>query len=107
MELVRIEGRRLGRTPKRDDPRTLRLATLLPSGVPGAPPRVDVTAGIATWPMYANDRLGDCTCAALGHMLEVWTEDASGRPRLLADSEVVRLYDLVNGGKDEGAKMLD
>jgi hypothetical protein len=57
--------------------------------------------------MYANDRLGDCTCCALAHMLEVWTKESDGRPRLLTDAEVIALYDLVNGGQDHGANMLD
>jgi hypothetical protein len=106
MERVRMEGRRLGRTPKRDDPRTLRLANLLTTPPP-PPARLDVTAGIATWPMYANDQLCDCTCCALAHMLEVWTKETAGKPRLLTDAQVIALYDLVNGGKDQGASMLD
>lgn len=57
--------------------------------------------------MFANNRLGDCTCAALGHMVEIWTEQATGSPTVLQDSDVIGLYDLVNGGKDQGANMLD
>src|SRR5207248_264575 len=79
----------------------------LPSGIPAAPSKVDVTTGITNWPIYANDQLGDCTCAALGHMLEVWTEQVQGSPEIITDAEVVALYDLVNGGQDQGANMLD
>jgi hypothetical protein len=107
MEKVAIPGYRLGRAPRRDDPRTLDLASILAHGVPAAPAAFDVTTGIGSWPMYANDQLGDCTCAALGHMLEVWTEQATGTPVLLQDAQIIVLYDLVNGGKDAGANMLD
>ena len=107
MELVRIEGRRLGRTPKRDDPRTFQLTALLPSTVPAPPGKVDVTPGIATWPMYANDKYGDCTCAAIGHMIEVWTQEAAGAARLVGDADVLALYSLVNNGQDQGANLLD
>jgi hypothetical protein len=107
MELVRVEGRRLGRTPKRDDPRTFKLTALLPSTVPKPPPKVDVTPGIPTWPMYANDKYGDCTCAAIGHMLEVWTQETAGTAQVVTDAQVLALYNLVNNGKDEGANLLD
>lgn len=107
MEVLRMEGRRLGRTPKRDDPRTFKLRALLPTEVPTPPAAVDVTPGIPSWPMYANDQYGDCTCAAVAHMLEVWTEETVGTPMLVTDQQVIELYNLVNGGKDEGANMLD
>lgn len=107
MEVVRMEGRRLGRAPKRDDPRNFKLSALLPPEVPTPPAAVDVTTGIHSWPMYANDKFGDCTCAALAHMLEVWTEETVGTSRLVSDEQVLDLYNLVNGGRDEGANMLD
>ncbi|TMC54264.1 MAG: hypothetical protein E6J20_04110 [Chloroflexi bacterium] len=68
---------------------------------------MDITPGIATWPMFANDQLGDCTCAAVGHMVEVWTDQAAGQPTMLTDAQVITLYNLVNGGQDKGANMLD
>jgi hypothetical protein len=107
MENVRIEGMRLGRTPKREDPRSLKLESLLPKVIPQPPASVDVTTGVTQWPVYANDRLGDCTCAAVGHMLEIWTEQAHNTPRILSDAQVIALYNLVNNGQDQGANMLD
>jgi hypothetical protein len=107
MENMQIQGMRLGRTPKRDDPRSLKLETLLPKAIPQPPAKVDVTTGVTKWPMYANDHLGDCTCAAVGHMLEVWTEQATNSPRILTDVQVIALYNLVNNGQDQGANMLD
>jgi len=107
MENMQVRGMRLGRTPKRDDPRSLKLETLLPKAIPQPPAAVDVSTGVTKWPMYANDHLGDCTCAALGHMLEIWTEQATNSPRILTDAQVIALYNLVNNGQDKGANMLD
>lgn len=107
MEKERIPGRRLGRGPRLDDSRTFRLTDLLGKGVPPAPASFDATQGIASWPMYANDRLGDCTCAAIGHMLEVWTQQAKGKAETLTDEQVIDLYNLVNGGQDNGANELN
>src|SRR5260370_16535340 len=83
MENMQVQGLRLGRTPKRDDPRSLKLEALLPKAVPQPPAAVDVSTGVTKWPMYANDHLGDCTCAAVGHMLEIWTEQATNSPPIL------------------------
>ena len=107
MENVRIEGMRLGRTPKRVDPSSLKLESLLPKVIPQPPAAVDMTTGVAQWPMFANDHLGDCTCAALGHMLEIWNEQADRSARILSDNQVIALYNLVNNGQDQGANMLD
>src|SRR5260370_8324174 len=107
MENPQVQGMRLGRTPKRDDPRSLKLDTLLPGAIPQPPAAVDVSTGVTKWPMYANDHLGDCTCAAVGHMLEIWTEQATNSPRILTDPQVIALYNLVNNGQDKGANMLD
>src|SRR5260370_41991882 len=107
MENPQVQGMRLGRTPKRDDPRSLKLEALLPKAVPQPPAAVDVSTGVTKWPMDANDHLGDCTCAAVGHMLEIWTEQATNRPRILTDLQVIALYNLVNNGQDKGANMLD
>ena len=106
MELQRVPGMRLGRTPKRDDPRNFMLATYLPV-LPKAPASLDLTTGIAKWPMYANDQLGDCTCAAAAHMIEVWSEQVDKKAKTFTDNQVIALYNLVNGGQDNGANMLD
>ncbi|MDQ6772942.1 MAG: hypothetical protein M3024_08140 [Candidatus Dormibacteraeota bacterium] len=106
MENIKVPGMRLGRGPRLDDPRTIQLTDLLAPTVPSAPAMLDLTVGIKDWPMYANDRLGDCTCAALGHMLEVWSQEAAGSARILSDQDIVTLYDLVNGGQDNGASEL-
>lgn len=100
-------GMRLGRleSPQELRVQTLKLARYLPSK-PSFPPTANVGAGITTWPMYANDRFGDCTCAAAGHMTEVWTKQVDASPRIFEDSDILDLYNRVNGGADQGADML-
>jgi hypothetical protein len=103
---------RLGKLPARVDVRTLKLAqyvdrTLLPP----PPASLDLSRPVAGWPMYANDRVGDCTTAAAGHMIEAWTADVTGAAAELPESAVldafdhVKLVDPVTG--EEGAVELD
>lgn len=101
-----LQHLRLGRLASRpeDRKRTLKLTDYLPTLQ--APPSANVAPAITSWPMYANDRLGDCTCAASGHMVGVWTQQVDGSPRIFADSDIEGLYALVNGGQDAGADML-
>lgn len=68
------------------------LQTLTP-----VPEVVDWASRIGMWPMYMNDRLGDCTCAALGHALESWTTYSQGKTLLLPDSAILSLYEAVSG----------
>ena len=71
VDLTRVK---LGKLPHRHDPRTLQFARYLDqTALPAPPATLDDTKGVASWPMYANDRIGDCTCAAAAHMVEVWT----------------------------------
>ena len=99
---------RLGKHAYRHDPRTLRLGAYLDPGIlPPAPSVVDVAGGVDSWPMYLNDRLGDCTCAAAGHMIEAWSHASSGATTKIADQDVVAAYGQVNQGVDQGAPELD
>lgn len=43
------------------------------------------------WGMYANDTLGDCTCAAVAHLLMLW-ESFNPPVQAPSDADVVRLY---------------
>jgi hypothetical protein len=88
-----FEHLKLGRLPRRDDPRTLLLARYLDDTValPATPPSADFASAVPSWPMYGNDRLGDCTCAAVGHMIQAWTV-AAGAARTPADPDVEALY---------------
>jgi hypothetical protein len=104
---------RLGKQAPRHDPRTLQLANyLLAEALPPPPTHVDWSAKVSTWPMMANDRLGDCTCAAAGHLIEEWTAN-TGTEITPTDAEIVTAYsaitgyDPATGANDNGAVELD
>ena len=69
---------KLGKHPPVSDKRTLRFGKYMTPALPSAPASVDYGARVASWPMYANDQYGDCTCAAAGHMIQNWTANANG-----------------------------
>ncbi len=64
---------------------------------PAVPAVVDWASKVISWPMYDNDRLGDCTCAALGHALEAWTTYSAGVTLTVPVSSVLALYEAVSG----------
>src|SRR5580698_6904804 len=97
---------RLGKLPVEKDPRNLPLARYLDDEValPQVPANVDWSRKVAAWPMYANDTLGDCTCAAVGHMEEAWSANV-GDPFVPPDQSVVDLY-WATGKTDSGRSCL-
>jgi hypothetical protein len=113
MTTIPIETRfRLGKLPRRQDVRTLRLARYVDrAALPLPPPAIDLARPVAEWPMYANDRIGDCTTAAAGHMIEVWTAAADGFPEEISERAVVEAFERVKlrdpATGEEGAIELD
>src|SRR5581483_1649547 len=112
MTTTEIAAGRLGKLAPRVDVRTLLLARYVdPSRLPDPPPDLDLTKAVADWPMYANDRVGDCTTAAAGHMIEAWTAAALGAAVEVTEREVlaafdhVKIVDPLTG--EEGAVELD
>lgn len=98
---------RLGKRPRRVDPRTLRLARYLTPALPSPPASVDWQAKIPAGdlPMDANDRLGDCVVAASAHTITDWTANV-GSPVVPTLDQVVALYDRLSPDND-GVVILD
>ena len=103
---------KLGKLPVRIDVRTLHIARYVDRAeLPAPPPSLDLTDHVAEWPMYANDRIGDCTVAAAGHMIEAWTAESRGRASEVSERSVlsafghVKQIDPLTG--EEGAVVLD
>jgi len=105
---VIVPGRRLGKLPSKFDERTARLAKFIDVHAPRKAPKTHsaIRKAAGPWGMMRNDALGDCTCAALGHHVQIWTANNGGE-RTPTDQTIVELYDRVNGGADNGANMLD
>lgn len=53
---------------------------------------VDYTGLIASWPMFLNDRLGDCTCAGAAHAVQTYAAMV-GDPFTVEDRDVERMYE--------------
>jgi hypothetical protein len=104
---------KLGKLPALHDPRTFQLARYLrASGLPTPPAAQDFEKLVKGWPMMKNDTIGDCTCAAAGHMIEQWTT-YSGKPFTPTDQQVVAAYAAITGynpstgANDNGALLID
>jgi len=98
---------KLGKLPPRFDPRTLRLGAYLERDLAPPPTSVDYAAAVRSWPMMGNDRYGDCTCAAAGHMIEEWTAN-TGKAKTPSETTILAVYDHFSGGDpDRGVAMLD
>ncbi|HET7449730.1 MAG TPA: hypothetical protein VFJ78_03980 [Gaiellaceae bacterium] len=106
-----IAAQKLGKLPVRTDVRTLALARYLDrTKLPDPPATFDEATNVHDWPMYRNDRIGDCTVAAAAHMIEAWT-GAHGAPVELGEQVVLDTFDRVKITDpftgEEGAVVLD
>jgi hypothetical protein len=112
MATTTVATQKLGKLPVRIDVRTLALARYVDTTkLPAPPQQLDLTAGVPDWPMYANDKIGDCTCAAAGHMIEAWSAAASGHATEITEQAVLNAFDHVKQTDpqtgEEGAVELD
>lgn len=102
-----------GRLPVRHDERTLHFANYVRPDLVAPPVRSNWYGEIPSWPMMLNDRLGCCTCAAAGHMVEAWTRYGQGREAQVTDQQILTAYEAVSGynpvtgANDNGANELD
>src|SRR5271156_345799 len=90
---------KLGRLARAHDKRIPMLHTLT-AGMALQPvkPAVDYTHGMpANLGMMLNDTLGDCTCAAYYHAVQVWSANAAGGIQTQPDGDVEKLYVLACG----------
>jgi hypothetical protein len=78
-----------------------------------APPAaVNWNKPVRSWPMLANDSVGDCVFAAIGHTIQTWTANASTEV-ILSDRDVLAAYSAVTGynpadpSTDQGTVMQD
>jgi hypothetical protein len=113
---TRIDPRKLklGKQAARHDPRTLLLASYITPALPTPPASVDLTTKVgASWGMMDNDQIGDCTCAAAGHLLMEWTASAGKKMFTPSDKQIVAAYSAITGynpttgANDNGANEVD
>ena len=89
-------GMRLGKRPARPIAglRPLRrYLGLEPAKIlPPVPTACDRSGAVAAWPVLMNNSLGDCTIAAVGHAVQLWTAVAD-RMRVMSDAEALAAYE--------------
>jgi len=105
---------KLGRLPSPTDNRDLKAARYL-SALPSPPGWVNYTARMADkpWPMFDNDKIGDCAIASTGHHVFAWTLNSRGKAVKLSSTTILRRYEEVSGyvpgdeSTDVGCNMRD
>jgi hypothetical protein len=98
---------KLGKAPKRHDHRNLILARYLPAKLPTPPSKIDHATKLpADIGMMGNDKYGDCTIAAAGHMVQSWTLYAGRGMKTIPDADILKAYFALSPN-DEGCNMLD
>ncbi len=102
---------KLGKSIAVYDTRRLALGDYL-TALPTIPRIVVWDAGIIDWGMMLNDRLGSCTCAAIGHIIMALTK-LHGTEIIPSDDDVLVAYEAVSGyspnkpNSDDGATIND
>ncbi|HEX3820929.1 MAG TPA: hypothetical protein VHW45_11370 [Candidatus Sulfotelmatobacter sp.] len=112
---TRIDPRKLklGKQMARHDPRTLLLASYTTTALPNPPDTFNLAGKITSWGMMENDQIGDCTCAAAGHLLMEWTANAGKKMFTPTDKQIVAAYSAITGynpttgANDNGAVEID
>ena len=88
---------KLGRKPRLFDPRVPRyhaMRALAPGALPALETALDQCAGLPKFlGMMLNNLLGCCTCSAVFHAIQVWSEDAQGAVLTEPDAQVEQLYE--------------
>lgn len=90
---------KLGRQAPIPDARTLKLADYLGAdALPVVPSTYNWGQAVPAdgWGMMLNDSLGDCTAAAVGHILLAHTSNR-GTPVRLSDADILGLYEATSG----------
>lgn len=91
------------RTPILGEFMEARLGLKLPAKTDWIPPVAAELGG--DFAMMGNDTYGDCTCAALGHAIQIWT-GTLGTPVTLTAAQILELY-WATGTADDGRSMFE
>lgn len=113
MSAITFRGGRLPAQPARPH---LRLAPYLrprDHPLPTRPSTADWLSQVTEWPMYGNDRYGDCTFASPGHLIQAWTTYSQGATVTIGEDAVIGAYSALTGftpdnpSTDQGAYIQD
>lgn len=89
---------KLGKLAPKYNPKTLKFTKYLSPAIPSPPEKVyrEYKIADADWGMFGNDTVGDCTCAAIAHMLMLFTAH-TGKIVVPTLDDVIKLYTAVSG----------
>jgi len=88
---------KLGKLPPKQHPKTLNFTKYLTS-IPTPPEEINFYSKLPAngWGVLGNDLYGDCTCAAICHMDEVFTSNAN-QLIPLSTNDALNIYSAVTG----------
>jgi hypothetical protein len=93
-----MPDRALGLLPATPNKPRLKLAPHLTTALDDQPPTaIDYLSRVPGWPLYANDRIGDCGPSALYHAITAAGTYGDGSPYVAPESEVIDFYSAVTG----------
>lgn len=107
---------KLGKLPRLHDDRNLKAENYfapLAGPLPIIPNGRNLAYQRTTFPMFKNNELGDCTCAAAGHVEQTWSYNSRGAPFPLTDDDILKAYQDACGyvpgdpSTDRGGFLLD
>jgi hypothetical protein len=87
----------LGKLPAQPARPQLKLSDVLRERLAAPPASCDWQSDSIRWPMYANDRIGDCTCAGVAHMVNQLTFYGTGDEVMPAEESVLGMYSAITG----------
>lgn len=75
--------------------------------LPAPPASANFAKAVTHWPMYGNDRYGDCTCAAAGHVIQAWRTNTGVSPRKPSTQQILTFYaSFTTPGPENGIEVL-
>ena len=79
-------------------PNSPKMASLILHGnIPPVPASIDYSTRVSNWPMFENQNLGDCTVAAIGHLIQLYTSYTKSQPSVMTKDEIIKTYSAVSG----------
>jgi hypothetical protein len=99
---------RLGKQPKEEDDRNLKMFRyLVPADLPPLPPNgTDLYQKVSKLGPLGNLDYGDCVVAGAAHQVQVWSANAA-REQIIPDQKVIATYLSLTGGRDIGLNTLE
>lgn len=94
--MTRHSAHRYGKLPAQPARPHLKLAPVL-AEVPDPPVSAGWLSDAIEWPMYGNDTIGDCTCAAVGHVINQLTYYGGGTEYMVTLAHVIAMYSAITG----------